>query len=60
MADFILRVLTPEHANSLFVVVRNHDGTPVTTDKYVVLTLTPDGTEVDDIAVYNTLDEVGD
>jgi hypothetical protein len=39
--------------------VRNFDGTPVTADKFVVLTLSPDGTEVDDIAVYDSLDEVG-
>jgi hypothetical protein len=45
--------------NRTYVSVRNNDGTPVAGTKFVVLTLSVDGTDVDDIAVYDSLDEVG-
>jgi hypothetical protein len=42
-----------------FVAFRNHDGTPVTPPQVVVITLTVDGTDIDDIRVYDSIDEVG-
>jgi hypothetical protein len=41
------------------VVFRNHDGTPVTAPQVVAITLTADGTEIDDIAVYDSIEDVG-
>lgn len=38
---------------------RNHDGTPVISPKVVVITLTEDGANIDDIAVYDSIEEVG-
>jgi hypothetical protein len=45
--------------NATFVLVRKHDGTPLEASKIVVLTLTPDQTDIDNIAVYNSIAEVG-
>jgi hypothetical protein len=46
-------------AAATFVVFRNHDGTPVAAPKVVVITLTADGTDIDNIAVYASLAGVG-
>ncbi len=43
---------------SSYVLVRKHDGSPLTGPKVVVLTLNAAGTDVDDIAVYDSLGEV--
>jgi hypothetical protein len=59
LATDLLPAPTMDALAGVYVSVRNFDGTPVTADKFVVLTLSPDGTEVDDIAVYDSLDEVG-
>lgn len=42
-----------------FVLFRNNDGTPVAAPKVVAITLTPDGTDIDDIRVYDDITEVG-
>lgn len=42
-----------------FVLFRNHDGTPVAPPQVVVITLTADGTGIDDIAIYASLAGVG-
>lgn len=41
------------------VLVRKHDGSPLSGGKVVVLTLTEDETDIADIAVYNSIEEVG-
>ncbi|AHB31633.1 hypothetical protein ArV2_gp23 [Arthrobacter phage vB_ArS-ArV2] len=45
--------------SATYVVFRNHDGTPVAAPKVVAITLTADGADIDNIAVYNSLEEVG-
>lgn len=44
---------------SASVMFRNHDGSVVAAPKVVVVTLTADGQDIDDIAVYDSIDEVG-
>lgn len=51
--------LSEEEMTVTFVVVRNFDGTPLGSGKVVVLTLTADQTDISDIAVYDSLEEVG-
>jgi len=50
---------TATELNATFVAFRNHDGTPVAAPKVVVITLTEDGTDIDNIAVYANESEVG-
>ena len=45
--------------SATFVMFRNHDGTPVAAPKVVAITLTADGTDIDNIAVYDSTEEVG-
>jgi hypothetical protein len=45
--------------NGAFVLFRNHDGSPVAPPKVVALTLSADGTDIDDIRVYDSIEEVG-
>lgn len=45
--------------SATFVVFRNHDGTPVAAPKVVAITLTVDGADIDNIAVYDSIAEVG-
>jgi hypothetical protein len=49
----------PDPTTKTYVSVRNHDGSAVTGPKFVVLTLSADGNDVDDIAVYDSLEDVG-
>jgi len=51
--------LSASELSSAFVAVRKHDGTPLS-GKVVVLTLNVAETEVDDIAAYDSIEEVGD
>lgn len=51
--------LSEGELNATFVLVRKHDGTPLDASKIVVLTLTADESDIQDIAVYDSLEEVG-
>lgn len=45
--------------SATYVIFRNHDGTPVAAPKVVAITLTADGADIDNIAVYDSIEEVG-
>lgn len=51
--------LGEDQMNAAYVIFLNHDGTPVSAPKVVAITLTEDGTDIDDIRVYDSISEVG-
>jgi hypothetical protein len=59
LATDLLPAPTVEAIQAGLVVFRNSDGSIVAAPKVVAITLTADGNDIDDIAVYDSIEDVG-